>query len=209
MSFSYTLLLVIITVAVSFYAYEKRDLFERLMFKPYIVRNNSKESFRLFTHAFIHADIFHLVFNMIVLYYYGEPLEKYFLVAYGKLGYYYFILLYFGGILFATLPGMINHKNNSTYASLGASGGTSALVFSFIALQPMKPGPAFFMLPIAMPAIIFGIVFIGLEYFLMKRGGTGVAHNAHIFGALYGFAFTLLIDHDNLLRFIAQLKSGF
>lgn len=207
MTFSYTLLLLGVTVAVSFYAYDNRSWFEKLSFRPYSIKHNRGEAYRFLSYAFVHADLLHLVFNMMVLYMFGELLERHFYLVYGKLGLYYFILLYFGGALFATIPGFIKHRNNIVYTVVGASGATSALVFSYIALEPVNKLGLFF-LP-GIPAIVFGILILISEYYLSKRGGTNIAHDAHIYGSIYGFLFTLLIDRDNFSQFILKLEHGF
>lgn len=207
MHFSYTLLLIIITSLISFYAYENRTWFERLCYRPYEIKRNKGEAFRFISHGFIHADFLHLFFNMFVLYNFGEILEALFREKYGVGGLYYFVLLYFGGIFFGTLPAYVKHKDNLMYSSVGASGGTTALVFSFIALAPFATLGGMF-IP-GLPAIVFGVLILAAEYYLSKRGGTNIAHDAHIYGALYGFGFTLLLDKDNLSNFIYQVKHAF
>ena len=208
MHFSYTILLITITSLISFYAYDNRSWFDRLSFRPYEIKRNKGEAFRFISHAFIHADFVHLLFNMLVLYMFGELLERYFFDMYGQKGLYYYVLLYFGGALFGTLPAMAKHKDNIMYTSVGASGATTALVFSYIAFFPTHRLGLMF-IPIQLPAIIFGVLILIAEYYLGKRGNTNIAHDAHIYGALYGFAFTLLLDHEILSNFINQLKHGF
>lgn len=206
MHFSYTLLLIVVTVAISLYAYENRNLLERLSHKPYAVAHSRSEYHRLLSHAFVHADLIHLLFNMMVLYYFGEFLEAHFAQDYGQKGLYYFVLLYFGGALFSCIPSQVRQRNNPHYSSIGASGATSALVFAMIGLYPTESSMGFLFIPVRMPSIVFGVIYLALEYFLSKRGGTNIAHDAHIFGALYGFAFVMLIDKDNFQHFIYQLQ---
>jgi membrane associated rhomboid family serine protease len=205
--FSYTLLLVVVTTLISFFAYENRTWFERLSFRPYDIKRNKGEAFRFLAHGFIHADFVHLFFNMFVLYNFGVMLEGHLHNEYGVIGLYYFVLLYFGGIVFGTLPAFAKHKDNIMYSSVGASGGTTALVFSYIAFRPLNPLGGIFIPGI--PAIIFGILILGAEYYLSKRGRTNIAHDAHIYGALYGFAFTLFLDKEIWYNFISTLKNAF
>lgn len=208
MTFSYTLLLVVITSAVSLYAYENRTWFERLEFRPYRIKHGRGEQYRFLSYAFVHADFMHLLFNMFVLYMFGNLIEGELVYLYGNKGLYYYILLYFGGTLFAAIPSMVKHKDNVFYAVIGASGATSALVFSFIALHPMSGlSPVFLNIPI--PAIYYGAIILLAEYFLSKRGGTNIAHDAHIYGAIYGFVFTLLIERNNFNQFIHEIQSAF
>jgi membrane associated rhomboid family serine protease len=144
---------------------------------------------------------------MFVLYNFGEIIEATFKDRYGPIGLYYFVLLYFGGILFGALPGFAKHRDNIMYTSIGASGATTGLVFSFIAMAPFEKLSLMF-LP-GLPAIVFGILILAAEYYLSKRGGTNIAHDAHIYGALYGFAFTLFLDKEIMTNFITQLKNVF
>ena len=207
MHFSYTILLIILTCIVSFVAYDRKDLFYQLSFRPYNIKRNPKEMYRAVTHAFVHADLIHLFFNMWVLYMFGQLLEMKFKFDFGSKGLYIFSLLYFGGILFATLPGFAKHKDNFAYTSIGASGATSALVFSFIVLAPTQKLSVFF-LP-GIPAFVFGILYLGAEYYMSRRGNTNIAHDAHIFGAFYGFIFTLLIDMDYAKNFWYEITHFF
>jgi len=206
--FSYTILLISVTSLISFYVYENRSWFDRLSFRPYDIKRNKGEAYRFITHAFVHADFIHLMFNMMVLYMFGDLLEKYFFDMYGAKGLYYYVLLYFGGALFGTLPAFGKHRDNIMYTSVGASGATTALVFSYIAFFPTHKLGLMFS-PIQLPAIVFGVLILVAEYYLNKRGGTNIAHDAHIYGALYGFAFTLLLDREIFSHFINELKHVF
>jgi membrane associated rhomboid family serine protease len=51
-------------------------------------------------------------------------------------------------------------------------------------------------LPIAIPAYIFGPLYLMFEFWADRRGGTGIAHDAHLGGALYGIIYTLIINPD-------------
>ena len=190
---------------VSFYAHDRPSLKSKLIFRPYEVKRNKAEAHRFISHAFVHAHLPHLMLNMLVLYLFGTPLEQFFKYEYGTVGLYYFILLYFGGAVFSSIYSYIKHKDNIMYGSLGASGATMALVFSYIALRPTAT-MQFIMLPIPMPAIVFGFVILAIEYYMDRRGNSGIAHDAHIFGALYGFGFTVLIDIENWRNFIHQIQ---
>jgi len=69
---SLTLIIIIITVAITLMANNNQELYTKLLFNPYQVTQR-KEWHRLITHAFIHdrSNIFHLIFNM-----YCIPLGK-------------------------------------------------------------------------------------------------------------------------------------
>ena len=131
---SITLLLIITTVVISYISFNNSSLKETLIFSPYQYINN-KKWWLVVSHGFIHADYLHLFFNMYVLYAFGFNVENQFNEL-NALGYLYFLILYLGAMIFATLPSIIKHRNNNSYRSLGASGAVSAVVFVFIILAP-------------------------------------------------------------------------
>jgi membrane associated rhomboid family serine protease len=96
------------------------------------------------------------------------------------------------------------NKDNIYYNSLGASGAVSAVVFAYILLFPTaKLG--FLFIPIPIPGWLFGFIFLGIEYYLGKRGNTGVAHDAHFFGAVFGLIFTIVLKPGLVTIFFDQL----
>jgi len=194
-------IIIVITVLISFQANKNPDLKQRFLYIPYQLKHNN-EYYRLISHIFIHADISHLAFNMISLYFLGSTLSFYFIDYYGlQLGTTYLLILYFAGAIFASLPSFLKNQDNSSYRSLGASGAVSAVIFAAILWEPtMLLGIMFFPFPI--PAYIFGPIYLAIEYFAMKRGGTGVAHDAHLGGALFGILFVLLLNIEKGKEFL-------
>lgn len=190
----------------------------QLMLNPYDVVNYQKW-YRCFSHAFIHADWMHLAFNMYVLYMFGASvttekigyvshlsLEPMLVNDFGAKGYLYFGCLYVGAILFTSTISIIRHKDNIHYNSLGASGAVMAVVFGYILLHPTAELGLIF-LPIYIPAYIFGPLILVIEYFLSKRGRTGIAHDAHIAGAIFGIIFMTIIDYHYILDFFKHFTS--
>jgi membrane associated rhomboid family serine protease len=145
---------------------------------------------------------------MYVLYAFGNLVEYVFKYHFGTQGLIFYSLLYFGGALFSGLPGYVRHKDNPAYMAIGASGAVSALVFAFIVLNP-NHGMGLIFLPVYIPALYFGLIYLAIEYFLDKRGGTGIAHDAHFWGAIFGIVFTMLIDTKFAMHFIEQVKQMF
>ena len=194
-------IIIAITVLISFQANQNPDLKNRFLYIPYDVKRKN-EYYRLLSHIFIHADISHLAFNMISLYFLGSTLEYYFIDYYGlQLGTAYLLILYFAGAIFASLPSFLKQQDNSEYRSLGASGAVSAVIFAAILWDPsMKLGILF--IPFPIPAYIFGPIYLAVEYFSMKRGGTGIAHDAHLGGAVFGILFVLLLNINKGKEFL-------
>ena len=210
MNLSITLIIIIVTVIISLTANGKPDLYAKMLFNPYQVYHR-KEWYRVFTHAFIHDrnNIFHLVFNMYVLYSFGRVVEMILINNLQGLGMVYYLLLYVGGMTMATVPALVKHRDNYHYNSVGASGAVSAILFSTIAFAPFTGGIGILFIPISIPPLVFGILYIGYEYYMQKRGGTNIAHDAHIWGAIFGFLFTLIFVPHAFLNFISQVLSLF
>jgi membrane associated rhomboid family serine protease len=200
---SLTLIIIVITALISINGFSNRELFHKLDFSPYQVIHR-KEWHRLFTHIVLHGDWMHLFVNMFVLYSFGSTIEAAFEAIWGGTGSFYYILLYLGGAAFASLPGLKRHQDNPHYSAIGASGAVAAVLFTSIILAPMSKIYIMF-IPLGIPAFIFGPLYIGLEYYLDKRGGGNIAHDAHYWGAIFGFVFPLALKPSLFLHFINQI----
>lgn len=222
MALNVLIIIIAITALVSISAFNNRDLMYRYMFIPARIQETG-EKYRFFSHMFIHADYMHLIFNMISLYFLGDlmldaqggvfldnsggtfTVNDGWMQEYGFWeGQIMFLVLYFGGGLFATLIPYSRHKNNSSYMSLGASGAVSAVIFAAIIWNPTLKIYLFF-IPIGIPAFIFGPLYIAYEIYMDKRGNTGIAHDAHLGGAVFGILFVLFTNIEAGKRFIEQI----
>ena len=114
-----------------------------------------------------------------------------------------FPILYFGALLIAAIPALTKHKNNVNYRSLGASGAVSAILMAFIVAHPTHTLLLFFIIPI--PAIFAGVLFFLYERHMQKNGGTGIAHDAHIYGAIFGLLFSIVRDPESISRMFKAL----
>lgn len=194
------LIVIITTILLSLYANEHIYVKEKMLFIPYLVKHQ-QEYYRLISHGFIHADLPHLAFNMMTLYFMGEYLYNEWMGIYGNKGIIYFSALYFAGMIAATIFPMIKHQENPQYRSLGASGAVSAVLFAVILWNPQLSLNIMF-IPIPIPAYIFGPIYLIFEYFSMKRGNTGIAHDAHIGGAIFGLLFVLIMQPEKGWQFV-------
>jgi len=207
-SISSTLLIIILTALVSIPAFSNRIMKEKLLFRPYAISERA-ELYRFLTHGFLHANWEHLIINMYVLYIFGMFLENRFQAIFpNNLGTLAFLLLYLSAIVLSSIPSYFKHKNDPTYGALGASGATSALIFSFILFNPWE----WFIFP-PLPAILFGIVFLWYSNYMGKRGMDNIGHDAHFWGAVYGLIFTLgsraYFEVNGLQKFYFELTEGF
>jgi membrane associated rhomboid family serine protease len=195
-----TIVLVLVTAAISIYALTTPKLLDRLIFwPPAITRQHQYE--RFITHGFIHADAQHLLFNMITLYFFGRAIEGVYSTLIGPLG---FVLFYLGGIAVAILPSFQQHKHDARYRSLGASGAVSAVLFAFILFRPWSTIYVF-VLPV--PAIVYAVLYTAYTIYADRRRRDNINHSAHLWGAGYGIAVTLVLFPEALRGFFVQLMN--
>lgn len=185
-----TLSIIILTALVSFSAFSNDKLMNDLIFYPPAVSRRN-QWYRFFSCGLIHADIPHLVFNMLSLYLFGQIVEDQFVQIFGNKGKLLYLALYVTALLVCLLPTYFKNKDNYHYRSLGASGAVSAVVFAGLLIAPwIEVG--FFVIPPFIPGFIFGPLYLIITYVLDKRGGDNINHSAHYWGALYGVAFLIV-----------------
>lgn len=204
---SVTIIIIAITVIVSLIAFNNREIFRRLAFNAYDIKHY-KNSYRFLSYALIHADWIHLFINMMVLYSFGRVVEEYYAMLFGAKGILYFILLYVGGTALSTLPSYGKHKDDYTYTAVGASGAVSAVVFAFILFDPLGK-LTLFPIPIGIPAIIFGVMYLLYSAYMGKKNIDNVGHDAHFWGAVFGFVFTIILKPELIVRLYSILSNIF
>jgi membrane associated rhomboid family serine protease len=157
--------------------------------------------YRIVTHAFIHADWMHLIFNMIALWSFGN-------FVFNALGYItsypvlHFYVMYFGAIVFSSISDVIRHRNNPYYSSLGASGAASAVIFFSILLNPWTFIYVFF---IPCPGIVFGVLYLIYSNYMSKKGDGRINHEAHFYGAIFGILYPLFVEPSIYKHFLYNL----
>ncbi len=202
---SVNLLIVVATVIVSLMAFNDRNFKYKLTLSPYSVKHHKRWWLTL-THTLVHGDYMHLALNMYVLYSFGSMVENVFVGLYGEMtGRLYYLALYVGGALFATIPSLRKHSDNPGYLAVGASGAVSAVVFAFILIAPLQKLGIIF-IPIHIPGFIFGTLYLIAEHYMGKRGNTGIAHDAHISGAIFGLVFLSIMDYHFIISFFTQIS---
>jgi membrane associated rhomboid family serine protease len=203
---SLTLILILVNVGASLYAWQNQSVLYRWMLNPYQMSRRN-EYWRFLTSGFIHADWGHLIFNMISLYFFGGLVEQTFaaLVGSGADGV-TFLALYLGAIVVSDLPSFFRNRDNPGYNSLGASGGVAAIVFAGIVFYPLNPIYIFF-IPIGIPGFLFGALYMFYSYYEARRGAGYVNHSAHLWGALFGVAFVVLLFPEAVPNFFEQVVS--
>src|SRR5689334_10933261 len=100
--------ILVVTIAVSLLGlFVAPKIVERSLLRPYWLARN-REYERLITSGFVHADLGHLIFNMITFYFFALPLER-------RIGTVNFVALYFIGMVLSEVGTCIKHRNNPEY----------------------------------------------------------------------------------------------
>jgi membrane associated rhomboid family serine protease len=192
-----TISIILITVGCSYYAWNNSKVYSGWMLNPYMV-SNKNEYYRFITSGFIHADQMHLFFNMLSFFFFGLNLER-------EMSPLSFIAMYLLAIVISDLPSYLKHKNSQRYNSLGASGAVSAVIFGSILYYPLNTISLFFI--INMPGFVYAFLFLIYSYYMSKREGGYINHDAHFYGAVFGVVFILLTGDGNvLMNFIEQIR---
>jgi len=194
-----------ITVLMSLAAFQSQELMDRWIMSPYAVKHGN-QWYRFITSGFIHANWPHLLINMYVMYSFGQLVYVYYDHYFENKTILYFSLLYVGGIIISDLPTYLQHRDDSWYKSLGASGAVSALVFASILLSPTS-GIGFLFIPVQIPAYIFGVLYLGYSQYMSQKGGDNINHSAHFTGAIFGIVYTLLLHPQFAVDFANKIRS--
>jgi len=139
------------------------------------------------TYMFLHAGIFHILFNMLALWMFGVELER-------TWGSRFFVRYYFvcgvgaamTTVLLSFVPGSFGAQ---LYYSLtiGASGAIYGILLAYALYFPNRPILLYFIFPI--PAKYFVAIMGGISLLSAIEGGGGVAHIAHLGGLLAGYLY--------------------
>ncbi len=179
-----TLPLIIITAAVSLYALNSNQRFlQSGMLRPYYTVRGSWH--QLLTSGLLHANVGHLLVNMITLFFFGTAMEQ-------SMGTGHFLGLYIFSQVISGLPSVIKYRDDPTFASLGASGAVEGVLFAFILLYPFR-SIYLFLIPIPIPAVLFGVLFLAYSIYENKQDRGVINHEAHIAGAMAGIAYLLIM----------------
>ena len=203
---SLTVIITILTGGASLYAWNRPEIMHKWIFNPYTVSRRNEYQ-RFITSGFIHNDYVHLGFNLIVFYMFGHYVEYFFTTLFGVLtGSIAFIALYIGGIIVSDIPTYFKYRELPHYNSLGASGGVSSILFSYILFEPMTPLAPYAISILSLPAFIWAAIYMIYSYFMGKKGTDNINHDAHFYGAAFGIAFTVVLYPRVISIFLEQLS---
>lgn len=177
-----TLIIIAANVIISMIGFNDISFFEKYKFNIGGIRRG--EQIRMFSSAFLHVDFSHLLFNMLTLFFFAN-------VVIDQIGVTYFIIIYVASLLVGNLLSFYFHKDEYHYSAVGASGAVMGVLYSAILFNP-NMGLYLFFIPIAIPAWLFGMAYLLYSIYGMKQRVGNIGHDAHIGGAIGGYALTLL-----------------
>ena len=192
-------IILVVTLATSLAAhYGSPKIIESSLFRPYWFLRRRQYA-TVVTSGLVHADLPHLIFNLITFYFFAFQLEK-------QIGGARFAALYLIGLVVSDAGTYFKHRNDPDYASLGASGAISAVLFASIVYFPWQK---LFIIPIPVPipAPIFAIGYVAYSWYSARHARGRINHDAHLGGALAGLAFVALTD-PGAYRQLLQWASG-
>jgi membrane associated rhomboid family serine protease len=178
------LIIFVATIATSLLAlFGAPQLLDRSLFRPYwLLRRREYDT--LIMSGFVHADLVHLLFNMMTFYFFAFDLER-------RIGTTSFVVLYILGLVFSHLGTWYKHRDHPEYASLGASGAISAVLLAAILYSPY--GSMYILpLPVPIPSPLFAVAYLAYSYYASKNPVGRINHDAHLGGALTGLVFVAL-----------------
>jgi membrane associated rhomboid family serine protease len=190
-----TLTILVVTIIVSVIGFAAPKVIERSLLRPYQVARGSGYV-GLLTSGFVHANVGHMVFNLITFYSFGFALER-------AIGPVRLVALYFSALLISGIGTCYKHRDDPAYASLGASGAILGILFASIVYFP-RQSLYILPLPVPIPAPLFAVGYLAFSWYSSRSNRGQINHDAHIFGALTGLAFVLLTDPT---RFMALVRS--
>ncbi|HQD45414.1 MAG TPA: rhomboid family intramembrane serine protease [Kaistella sp.] len=190
---SILLIIIAVTAIISFIAFNNQQLFEKYKFNVGAILQK-KEYIRLLSAGFLHADLMHLLFNMMTLYFFGPIVVE----AFGEIG---FLMVYFGSILLGNIFSLYLYKNQQGYSAIGASGGVSGILFASIAMIP-DLGIMFFFIPIPIPGYIFGFLYFAYSVYMMLNPNQhdNIGHAAHLGGAFFGLVYAIALQPERAIQ---------
>lgn len=194
---SAALVLFVATIAISLIGlFGAPKLIERSLFRPYWFLRR-KEYDTVIMSGFVHADLMHLIFNMMTFYFFAFPLERY-------MGTTSFVILYLAGLLISHAGTYYKQRRNPDYACLGASGAISAVLFAAIVYFP-EQSLIILPIPIPIPAPLFALLYLVYTYYASRHPHGRINHDAHLGGAITGLLFVAVTEpgaYGNLLQSI-------
>jgi len=184
-------ILILANVIVSYRGFKDSLFYDKYKFRVDAVLLY-KDYKRMITSGFLHVNWMHLVFNMLALFFFSGSLEQY-------LGPVRFLIIYFLSLIGGDLLSLFIHRHDGDYDSVGASAAVMGVMYAAIALFPgMRIGLLF--IPIAIPAWLFGLVYVLYSIYGIRSRKNNIGHDAHLGGALVGLIVAVIMQPSALIN---------
>jgi membrane associated rhomboid family serine protease len=184
-----SVIIIAATVLASLKGFSNPVFFERRIFHVESILVH-RETDRIITSGFLHANWPHLLLNMFALYSFGEAAGE----AFGLIGY---ILIYFGSLVAGSLLALYIRRDDGQYRAVGASGAVSGVIFSSIVGFPAS-SVTFLFFPAVIPAWLFGVGFVLISILGIRSRAGNIGHDAHLGGAIAGVCIGLMLRPELL-----------
>ncbi len=198
---SISIIIIIAIVVVSIAGFNQPALVDKYKFNAYRIIHQ-KEYYRLLTHGLFHGSWTHLLINMFVLWSFGDAVIYYFSTSIQWNSNLLFLIFFVSSLVISSLYSLVKEKNNPYYSAIGASGAVSGTIFITILFAPYQTIYLYF---IPVPGILLGIGYLIYSGTMSKKNIDNIGHDAHFWGAVYGFIFPILFNPALLAHFFRQL----
>lgn len=200
-----TIVIIILTAAVSLLCFYGAGHGRALRFNAFGVWHKG-EWWRMLSYGLVHASWWHLIFNMLTLYFFGPVVEGYFGTILGQQrGRLLYAVFYVTAIVVSTLGDLFKYRDEPGYNAVGASGAVSAVLFASILFEP-RMGIYIYMIPIPVPGYVFAPLYLLYCWYMARRNMDNIGHSAHFWGAIYGLLFPLAFCPGLLGHFLTLLR---
>lgn len=200
---SITLVLIILNVLISWHSFSHFGLFNRLAHRPYEVAH-ARQYDRWITSGFVHANWLHLGINMFVLWEFGEIVEQQFIAISGPItGRIRYLTIYLIILVASSIPSYLKHRHDPGYASVGASGAVSGILFAYVLFFPWVPLYLYGLIPIY--SILAAVAYLIYSSWASRQNRGVINHDAHFYGAVSGMLLTSLFYPDVFVSFLRQM----
>lgn len=137
------------------------------------------------TYMFIHVEPFHMIVNMLVLWFFGPPLER----DWGTRRFWKFYLIVgIGAGILHAIVALTTGREASNYI-IGASGAIYGVLLAFAAYYPNQTVYLWMVFPIKVKYLV---IVLGLFTFLATAGGSGagnVSNLTHLTGLIVAYGY--------------------
>jgi membrane associated rhomboid family serine protease len=150
----------------------------------------AKQPWSIFTYFFLHEGLFHILFNLLFLYYFGLLVHQY--LGSRKLTNLYLLGGVFGAGFYLLMYNIAPYFSGAVDTSfmLGASAGVFAVVVGAATLAPQTTFVLFLLGPVK---IVYIAAFYVLLSFANSIGENAGGEIAHLGGAMLGFGYIFLL----------------